>query len=160
VRSKDTVIYDAGTHPELTDDERVIVSMKDRGCEILLFFDDLAVEPPVREVRLRPAFKTKPFEPWRLMRELPLYLVYARAEAAFQHDNADAALRELRRMNRPGRGFDERFLRSFADRFNALVEAGERYPSKAFAETYRFDKAQVSRWLKAAREADLIKERT
>ena len=157
MRDEDTMVYAARSHPTLKDD-RVIVSLKDEGSEILLFFDDLSGEGPIREVRLLPALKTKPFEPWRLVQKMPHYLSYSRATITARREDAGAWLRTIRKANASRRGVDEQFLREFAAVYNALVAEGERYPSTVLAQMHGFDKAQVSRWRKAARELGLIKE--
>ena len=162
VRDRDTVIrrpHDAiatrkaGVTTRAVHDPRTSVAMQEEGATVTLFFDPeaaLAGDAEVLEIRLTPA-QTGDFEPWRLMPRLPLYLQYARASLAWEHDDAAAALRALRKAGSTRRGLSDDFLRIVAQEYSALVEAGERYPIKALAAAQHADKSTASRWVSAAR---------
>jgi hypothetical protein len=149
------------THRE-THDPRISVAVQERGATLTLFFDtDSAFtgEAPLLEIRLEPPASGQPFEPWRLMPRLPLYLQYARASLAHKNDDATGALRALRQITAAGRGLSDDFLRLVAESYKALVAEGEPYPVKALAEMQPVDKSTASRWIKEARARGFIADR-
>lgn len=140
-------------------DPRVSVSMQEEGATVTLFFDPeraLAGDAPLLEVRLTPPVSGE-FAPWGLMAKLPLYSAYARASLTWEHDNAAAALRALRKVNRTRRGLSDDQLRAVAETYEALVADGERYPVKALAALQHVDKSTASRWISAARKRGFLR---
>jgi hypothetical protein len=141
------------------DDPRTSVTMRDRGLEIVLFFEggDLSGDAPLLEVRILPD-SGRAFEPWRLAPRLPLYLSYARAAMAGRANDARAALRALRAMGVGRRGLPDDFFAAVAEQYNALVADGELYPITALAEMQPVAVSTASRWVKEARRRGLVKD--
>jgi hypothetical protein len=152
---RDTVIR----KPHSKDDPRVSVTMKEHGCDLTVFFDELGGEGPVRELRLAP--DTDELEPKVLRRffpRAPLYVQYARLATKFDVDEAVALARELREFGGPRRGLSADFYKVIAHTYNALVDEGEPHPVKALAGIHHVTVSGASRWIKEAKRRDLIKE--
>jgi hypothetical protein len=152
---RDTVIR----APHSKDDARVSVTMKEHGCDLTLFFDDLSGEGPVRELRLAP--DTHELEPNVLRQFFPrsaLYVKYARLAVTFKVDDAVTLARELREFGGPRVGLSADFYRMIAHHYNALVAEGEPHPVKAISGTHHVSVSGASRWIKEARRRGLIKE--
>ena len=127
--------------------ERVSVSMRDRGFEVVMFFEwkpdaHAKAAPPVAigdgpllEVRLLP--DREPMTSGKLREFMPradLYVRYARASAKFwNREEAGAMLEALREVAKGRTALDDRFYRTVADVYTALVADGERHPVKAMA---------------------------
>ena len=109
------------------------------------------------EIRVLP--DTEALEP-AVMRQLgprmPLYVSYARAAIQMGLKNADAAAQSFAPSGLPGRGEGRTSIKVIADQYNALVAEGERHPVKALAEIHHVTISAASRWIKEARERDLI----
>jgi hypothetical protein len=157
MRDSETVVYAPHSHPDIHDD-RVIVQINEEGCRLLLFFKDLSGDGPLLEMRLLPLAAGKRFEPWRLVPRLSLYMQYARAVVAWRREDARAALRALRKAGSMDRGLSHDFYAGIAAEYESLVTEGERYPIKALAATYGVDKSTASRWVRGARDRNLIPE--
>lgn len=169
MRDRDTVIrtpHDAtvtrvaGKRRVEVHDPRTSVTMKEHGCELVLFFDDLGRQGPVREVRILP--DTKNLEP-RTLRQLlpkaPVYIQYARAAMS---DNVEAwrsSAQALRKVGATRRGLGEDFYRVIAESHAALLAEGEPHPVKALADMHQVGISTASRWIKEARRQGLIAER-
>jgi hypothetical protein len=133
--------------------------MKDRGCELVLFFSDGSGDGPVLEMRLLPDSET--LEPRTLRQfapQAPLYASYARAAMQFRHDEAGSALMALRQVGATRRGLGNEFYKVIARSYAALVDEGERYPVKALAEQNHVVISTASRWIKEARRRGYITE--
>jgi hypothetical protein len=147
--------------PHSDSDLRLSVVMKEAGATLTLFFPldtGWAGESELLELRLEPDNGT-PFEPWRLVPRLPLYLQYARATLADRRDDMAAALRALRDAGATRRGLGDDFDSLVAQSYGALVAEGERHPVKALAEMQPVDISTASRWIKEARRRGLIPEK-
>ena len=147
--------------PHSNGDRRLSVAMKEDGATLTLFFPletGWSGESELFEVRLEPDNGT-PFEPWRLMPRLPLYVQYARATLADRRDDMAAALRALREAGTTRRGLGDDFYGLVAQSYGALVAEGERHPVKALAEMQPVDISTASRWIKEAKRRGLIEEK-
>lgn len=141
-------------------DRRVSVSMRDRGVEIVFFFDDLSGEGPVREIRLLPDKENlSPHVLRRLMPQSALYARYARAAMQFKAGEAREALKALRDLGSTRRGLGDDLYRIVAHNYMALLADGERYPVKALAGMHYVSEPTASRWIKGARERGYIPDR-
>ena len=154
----DTTVYGPGARDP--DDKRVAVSMKDRGLELLLFFDDLSGEGPVREVRLLP--DDKELTPTALRSFMPrsaLYVQYARASITFEDsDTLREMLLSLREVGATRRGLPTEFYRVVARSYDSLMQEGEQHPVKALAAMHHVTISAASRWIKEARRRGYIEE--
>lgn len=139
-------------------DPRVSVSMKDRGCEFVLFLPDSSGEGDLLELRVLP--DTEKLEP-RILRQFvpqaPLYLDYARAVMQLRDGDVREALQALRHVGATRRGLGEDFYRLVAQEYRALVDEGERYPVKALSELHHVVISTASRWIKEARRRGYVK---
>lgn len=141
-------------------DPRVSVTMKTRGCELVIFFDDLSGEGPIREIRLLPDTATlEPSVLRQFMPRAPLYAQYARAAIKFNRGEVRESLMALRDVGATRRGLGEDFYRQVARQYAELVAEGERHPVKALAEMNYVTISTASRWISGARNRNLIEER-
>jgi hypothetical protein len=141
-------------------DPRVSVAMQEEGATLTLFFDPetaLSGDAPLLEIRLTPTAGGE-FEPWRLLPNLLLHVQYARAELAWDRDDASAALRALRQVSTTRRGLSDDFLGTVARLYDALIAEGEKYPVKTLAAAQHVDISTASRWVSAARARGLLGE--
>jgi hypothetical protein len=145
--------------PHSDDDPRISVSMKTHGCELVLFFDDLGRQGPLREFRLLP--DSEELEP-RVIRQLapqsPLFLKYARAAMSANEDDWVGTLWALREVGATSRGLGDEFYRLVGHNYTALVDEGEQHPVKALAEMHHVVISTASRWIKEARRRGYIEE--
>jgi hypothetical protein len=128
--------------------------MVEGGATLTLFFPaetGWSGEAEPLEIRIEPHEGDDPFEPWRLMPRLPLYLQYARASLAHRDDDIRSALKALREVGASRRGLGDEFYRLIAQSYEALVSEGEQDPVKALAEMQPVDISTASRWIKEAR---------
>lgn len=133
------------------------VEIKDRGCKLVLIFEDMSGEGNVVELRLLP--DTKALEPRVLRQFAPqaeLYLASARAAMGFKRDDLSGAIEALREVGRPGRGLTGKFYRVIAERYEALVTEGEPHPVKALGEIHHVAISTASRWITEARRRGLV----
>jgi hypothetical protein len=137
-------------------DPRVSVTIKDRGCELVLFFENLDPSSPLLELRLLPG--PTAFEPWRFVPQLPLYLSYARAAMGLEREDTAAALRALRQAGSGRRGLSDDFLKIVAEMYKAFVADGEPYPIKAIAGTQSVSHSGAWRWVNEARRRGFLLE--
>jgi hypothetical protein len=155
MRDRDTVIR----APHDDDDPRHSVAMQEEGATVTLFFEPDGAfwsgDGQLLEIRLLPSSGGE-FEPWRLLPNLPLYLRYARARAAWKHGDAAAALRALRQVSSTRRGFSDDYLRIVTELYELLVTEGEKYPIKTLAKTQQVDVSTASRWVSAARNRGFL----
>ena len=119
-----TVTLRRGNKHVQVNDPRTSVTMADQGCEVVLFFEgaDFSGEAQLLEVRMLPAAGA-PFEPWRCVRRLPLYLKYARAAMTWEHRDATKALWVLRQLGNTRRGLSDDFYRRIARSYMAKSSA-------------------------------------
>jgi hypothetical protein len=146
--------------PHSDDDPRVSVAMKTQGCELVLFFDDLGRQGPLRELRLLP--DTAELEPPVLRRfapQSPLFLQYARAAMSDDEAGWVGSLWALREIGATRRGLGDEFYRLIGRNYAALIEQGEQYPVKALGEMHHAAISTASRWIKEARRRGYIEER-
>jgi hypothetical protein len=139
-------------------DPRVSVEMHDQGCTVLLFFESMALDAQLLEVRILPDAPV--FEPFSVMPRAGLYARYARAALAHKHGDAEAALRALRGAGATRRGLSPEFYRQIAEQYNGLIAEGVRHPVKTLAEMQHVKISTASRWITKARELDYLKDGT
>ena len=135
-------------------DPRLSVAMVVSGATLTLFFPaetGWAGEADPLEIRIEPHEGGDPFEPWRLMPKLPLYLNYARATLAHRENDIQAALHALRLFGTSRRGLGDEFYRLIAQLYESIRAEGESYPVKALAEMQPVNISTASRWIKEAR---------
>lgn len=140
-------------------DPRLSVAMIESGATVTLFFPadtGWSGEANPLEIRIEPHEGKDPFEPWRLMPKLPLYLSYARATLAHRDDDIRSALHALRELGTSRRGLGDEFYRLIAQTYEAIVGEGERYPVKALAESQPVDVSTASRWIKETRRRGFL----
>jgi hypothetical protein len=161
---RESAVLDADTHVHgprawSKDEPRVVVSMKTYGCELLLFFDDLGRDGPLRELRLLP--DSAELEP-RVLSQFapkgPLYLQYARATMTDDDDNWRGSLEALREVGTTSRGLGDEFYRRIARQYAAIVAEGEPHPIKALGKMNHVVISTASRWVKEARRRNHIRE--
>lgn len=141
------------------DDKRTSVTIKEHGLELLLFFDDLSGEGPLRELRLLPA--EEQLEPKVLRRfapQSPLYLQYARAAIQVKREDMRSALLGLRAVGATRRGLGADFFKIIATNYEALIAEGEPHPVTALAAMHSVTISSASRWIKEAKQRGLIKK--
>jgi hypothetical protein len=138
------------------EDPRTSVTIRDRGCRLVLFFDSLASDAALVEVRVLPDGKR--FAPQTFVPQLPLYLMYARAAIAHDRGDAQAALKALRQAGTTRRGLGDDFYKRVALIYKALVSEGEPYPVKALAAHEHVSISAASRWITGARERGYLEE--
>jgi hypothetical protein len=142
-------------------DPRCSVAMLEGGVKLTLFFPEesgLSGDAEPVEIRLEP-HDSQPFDPWRLMPKLPLYVSYARASIAWRFDDAGRALRALREIGTTRRGHDDGFYKAVGELHAALVDHGEPHPVKALAEMQPVDISTASRWISEARRRGYLREK-
>jgi hypothetical protein len=142
-------------------DPRLSVAIVEGGTTLTLFFPaetGWAGKANPLEIRIEPREGADPFEPWRLMPKLPLYLSYARAHLAHEENDIRAALRALRDLGTSRRGLGDEFYRLIAQSYEAIVAEGEAHPVKALAEMQPVDISTASRWIKEARRRGFLPE--
>jgi hypothetical protein len=156
MQDRDTVIR----HPHSKADRRTSVTMKTRGCDLVLFFDDLSGDGPVRELRLLPDTATLDPGVFRqFMPQAPLYFQYARAAIKFDRGQVRESLVALRDVGATRRGLGEDFYRQVARQYETLIAEDEKHPVKALAAMNYVTISTASRWISGARARGLIEER-
>jgi len=168
VRDKDTVIrtpHDATVtrvegkkHVEVHD-PRTSVTIKEHGCELVLFFADFGRQGPVREIRILPDTKElKPATLRQFLPNAPRYVQYARSVFTSKADSWRSSALALRKLGATKRGLGEDFYRIVAESYAALIAEGEPHPVKALAQLHHVGISTASRWIKEARRQGLIKD--
>jgi hypothetical protein len=143
-------------------DPRLSVSIVESGAVLTLFFPaetGWTGEAEPLEIKITPHEGADPFEPWRLMPRLPLYLSYARASLAHRENDIHAAMQALRALGSSRRGLGDEFYRLIAQSYEALVAEGEQHPVKALAKMQPVDISTASRWIKEARRRGYLDEK-
>ena len=154
-----TVTFPEGKKHVEVHDPRVSVAMVEGGVKLTLFFEHenaFAGEADPVEVRLEPHEGSDPFDPWRFMPKLPLYVSYAKASLAHRENDIRRALSALRTIGVSRRGLGDQFYRTVAEAYESLVASGERYPVKALAEMQPVDISTASRWISEARRRGYV----
>jgi hypothetical protein len=154
-----TVTRVKGKKKVVTHDPRISVAIAEGGATLTLFFPPetgWAGDANPLEIRIEPREGADPFEPWRLMPKLPLYLSYARASLAHRDQDIRSALQALRALGTSRRGLGDEFYRLVAQSYEAIVAEGEPYPVKALAEMQPVDVSTASRWIKEARRRGFL----
>jgi hypothetical protein len=143
--------------PHSKTDKRTSVSMKDRGCELVVFFGDPGRQGPVLEFRIVPGNEElAPAVLRRFMPQAPLYVTYARAVMSNEQANWLATSRALRDFGSTRRGLTDDFYRLVSTNYEALVAEGEKHAVKALSEMHHVSISAASRWLSEARKRGLI----
>jgi hypothetical protein len=143
-------------------DPRVSVAMIEGGVKLTLFFPEesgMSGDAEPVEIRIEPHDDSQPFDAWRLMPKLPLYVSYARAALAWRWDDAGRALQALREVGTTRRGLNDDFYRAVGELHAALVDQGEPHPVKALAEMQPVDISTASRWISEARRRGYLREK-
>lgn len=156
--ASETVAYAPRAWSETED--RVVVSMKSHGCELLVFFTDLSGEGPIQEFRLLP--DSSELEPKTLRQfapQAPLYVQHARAMIRWDRGEIAETAAALRTIGATRRGLGDDFYKLVAQNYEALVAEGERHPIKALAEMHHVVVSTTSRWVTEARNRGLIPQR-
>lgn len=147
-----TVTRKNGKTIRKTIDPRTSVTIKDHGCELVLFFegDDLSGKAPLLEVSVRPDHGTL-LKAHALMPRLPLYLTYARAAMAGRQEDAGKSLKALREAGKGRRGLSDDFYKLVIQSYTSIVAEGELFPVKALADLHGVKISTASRWITEAR---------
>jgi len=140
------------------------VLIRDRGCELLLTFEDTAGNGAPLEIRLAPG--EEKLEARVLRRFVPAGDLYVNAARTALHWwGRPEAQRELlgqvealRELGAPGRALNPGFYVAVAAEYRALVAEGEPHPIKTMAASHHRTVSAVSRWVTEARRRGLIKE--
>jgi hypothetical protein len=157
-----TVTFEGAKKHVEVHDPRTSVAMIEGGVKLTLFFvgeDAFLGEADPVEIRLEPRPGSEPFDPWRLMPKLPLYVSYAKASLAHRQDDIQRTLLALRTLGTSRRGLGDQFYRTVAEMYQSLVSAGERHPVKALADLQPVDISTASRWVKEARKRGYVPEK-
>jgi hypothetical protein len=143
------------------DPKRISVSMRDRGFELILFFEWTEGLPigdgPLLEVRLLP--DTEALTPGRLRDWMPradLYTRYARSAIKWEREESFQLIAALRETAKGRTALDDRFYRTVADVHEKLVADGERHPVKAMAAMFDRSISASSRWIDEARRRGFL----
>jgi hypothetical protein len=152
---RDTVVYGPGSRPD--GDPRVCIEMHDRGCQLEFFFEDLAGDGPILEIRLLPDAKNlTPGSLRELMPQAAVYTRYARATIKHQRSEAAEHIAALRELGATRRGLPPEFYRRVASNYRALVAEREQHPVKALAAMHSVTISTASRWISEARRRGYI----
>ena len=146
------------------DPSRDSVSIKDRGLELLLFFDSAEDMAPggaqLVEVRLLPDVEQlTPIKLREFLARSTYYERYARTVMAdFWGDPARvrALVKRLRDFGSTRRGLSDEFYRVIARDHAALVEEREPHIVKAMAKMHAVTPGAASRWVKEAKRRGYI----
>jgi hypothetical protein len=143
--------------PHSKADARTSVSMKDRGCELVVFFADPGRQGPVLEFRIVPGEEElAPHALRRFMPQAPLYVTYARAVMSDKEGDWLATSKALRDFGSTRRGLTDDFYRLVSGNYAALLAEDEKYPVKALSEMHHVSISAASRWLTEARRRGLL----
>jgi hypothetical protein len=141
------------------DPSRDSVSIKDRGLELLLFFDR-ADGAPLVEVRLLPDVEQlTPVKLREFLARSTYYERYARTVIAdFWGDPARvrALVKRLRDFGSTRRGLSDEFYRVIARDHAGLMEEREPHIVKAMAALHAVTPGAASRWIKEAKRRGYI----
>ena len=140
---------------------RVAVKIADSSnpFELNLYFEHAGRDAPFVRFTVDPDGLDGDLAPaafGRLARNLPAYVTYARAQIAWDHGDADAAVEALRRAGTSPRGFPDSFYREVGDEYRRLVAAGDPHPVKSLTIKWPADKSRASRWKKEAERRGYI----
>jgi hypothetical protein len=152
-----TVTRTGGKKRVRVNDPRTSVSIKDRGCELVLFFDDPGRQGPLLEVRLLPATdELAPHVLRQFLPQAPLYTQYARMVMTDNQGDWLATATALRDMGSTRRGLSDDFYRLISRNYASLRAEGEKHPVKALSEMHHVSISAASRWLTEARERGML----
>lgn len=140
--------------------EGVGVTIRERGCELVLHFAGEEPDAPLIELRLgadpRSGKQLDPSNARQFVPQLELYLALARAALSMDGDDFRSAAAALRAVGRPGRGLSDDFFYLIATHYKRLVFEGEQHPVKALGEIHHVTIGAASRWVTEARRRGLI----
>jgi hypothetical protein len=145
-------------------DPRPSVSMKDRGVEVIVLFDDTSFKTAgaenanITEIRLQPA-KPGPLDTGALSALMPragLYVRYARALSAMEFATLEEKARLLRDFGSTKRGLTDELLETIAGQYLALQAEGERHLVKTIATLHSVDISTASKWISRARSRGFL----
>jgi hypothetical protein len=145
-------------------DPRPSVSVKDRGIEVVVLFDDEsfktigAEKADVVEIRLQPA-KPGPLDAGALSALMPragLYVRYARALSAMDFATLEDKAKLLRDFGSTKRGLSDELLETIAGQYLALEAEGEPHLVKAIATVHSVDISTASKWISRARSRGFL----
>jgi len=143
---------------------RPSVSMKDRGVEVVVLFDDETFKTPgpnmadVVEIRLQPA-KPGPLDTGALSALMPragLYVRYARALSAMEFATLEEKAKLLRDFGSTKRGLTDELLETIAGQYRALQAEGQPHLVKAIAALHSVDISTASKWISRARSRGFL----
>jgi hypothetical protein len=145
-------------------DPRPSASMKDRGVEVVVLFDDEsfktagAEKADVVEIRLRPS-EAGPLDAGALSALMPrsgLYVRFARALSAMDFPTLEEKAKLLRDFGSTKRGLTDELLETIAGQYFALQAEGEPHLVKTIATLHSVDISTASKWISRARSRGFL----
>ena len=148
-------------------DPRPSVSIKDRGVEVVVLFDDesfKALGPEradVVEICIRPA-GDGPLDAGALSSLMPragLYFRYARALSSLDFATIKEKAKLLRDFGSTKRGLTDELLETIAGQYRDLEAGGQPHLVKTIAALHSVDISTASKWIKRARDRGYLPEK-